>query len=128
MSSSLSSSSSKLRAIVTGANKGIGFEIARALVAQGFHVVLACRDRVLGESAAAQLRALSADPSSSPSSSSCVDVLELDVSKPDSISKFIENVSAAYPSIDVLVNNAAIAYKNNDPTPFKVYIYIYIHN
>ena len=48
-------------ALVTGANKGIGKEIARALGAQGHVVVLGCRDARLGEAAAAELRAAGAD-------------------------------------------------------------------
>jgi carbonyl reductase 1 len=104
--------SPKLKAIVTGANKGIGFEIAKGLGGQGFHVIMACRDLALGETAAQELRSLHASTS--------FDVMELDVSKPDSIAKFIENVNANYSgSIDVLVNNAAIAFKNKDPMPFK---------
>src|SRR4051794_41918445 len=41
--------------VVTGANSGIGFEVARALVARGAHVVLAVRDAARGEEAAARL-------------------------------------------------------------------------
>ena len=44
-------------ALVTGANKGIGFEIARALGNEGMTVVLGCRTRELGETAAASLSA-----------------------------------------------------------------------
>ncbi len=43
-------------AIVTGANKGIGFAIAKGLAQKKVHVVLAARNPELGEKAAAQLK------------------------------------------------------------------------
>jgi NAD(P)-dependent dehydrogenase (short-subunit alcohol dehydrogenase family) len=48
-------------ALVTGANKGIGREIARRLGAQGYTVWLACRDGQRGDAAAAALRAVGQD-------------------------------------------------------------------
>ncbi|MEU7744846.1 SDR family NAD(P)-dependent oxidoreductase [Nonomuraea sp. NPDC049158] len=48
-------------ALVTGANKGIGFEVAAQLAARGMTVLLAARDARRGEAAAARLRATAAD-------------------------------------------------------------------
>ena len=44
-------------AFVTGANKGIGFEVARQLAREGVHVFLGARDEKAGEAAAERLRA-----------------------------------------------------------------------
>ena len=49
-------SAPKKIALVTGANKGIGFEVARQLAASGCTVLLGARNQVLGEEAAAKLK------------------------------------------------------------------------
>ena len=116
MSSSLSSSrtGSVIRAIVTGANKGIGFEIAKKLSLQGVHVIMACRDIALGAQAAEEIKRSSSCNSSSSSAdgdgmdSIVIDVMELDISKPESITKFVSEVISLGNPIDILVNNAAI--------------------
>lgn len=101
--------SGKLLAVVTGANKGIGFEIARKLAQSGFKTIVACRNPELGNSAAETLRSEGGDAEFRP----------LDVSDKESILQFASSLSNDYPALDVLVNNAAIAYKNADPTPFQ---------
>jgi NAD(P)-dependent dehydrogenase (short-subunit alcohol dehydrogenase family) len=78
-------------AIVTGANTGIGKEIARGLVGAGMHVILACRDTAKGEAARAEL------------GKDQTEVRALDVSDEKSIKAFASGVSGP---IDVLVNNA----------------------
>jgi NAD(P)-dependent dehydrogenase (short-subunit alcohol dehydrogenase family) len=50
-------SGGKRVALVSGGNKGIGYEIAKGLAREGFATVLGCRDGSLGEAAAAALRA-----------------------------------------------------------------------
>src|ERR1700730_6906380 len=81
--------------LITGANKGIGYEIARQLLAKGLRVFLTARDAVAGEKAASSLRG-------------DVQFLQMDVSDDESI----ENAAKAYgersDSLDVLINNAAI--------------------
>lgn len=81
----------KTSVLVTGANKGIGLEIARQLAERGCTVWLTARDAKRGEKAA---RDLSGD----------VRFLQLDVSDPLSVNAASEQVS----SLDVLVNNAAV--------------------
>ena len=86
-------------AVVTGANKGIGFEIARRLAAEGYRVWLGARDRGRGEAAAAKLRAQGLD----------AHWLELDVTDDRSTTSAAEKLAAQTGTLDVLVNNAGIA-------------------
>ncbi|MER7280891.1 SDR family oxidoreductase [Dactylosporangium sp. NPDC000244] len=76
-------------ALVTGANKGIGREIARELRALGMHVLVGARDPERGKEAAAGLDA---------------DFLPLDVTDPASIEAAASQVEV----LDVLVNNAGV--------------------
>ncbi|MGX9142647.1 SDR family oxidoreductase [Mesorhizobium sp. 128a] len=86
-------------AVVTGANKGIGREIARRLATMGFKVWLGARDAERGTAAAQELRAEGLD----------VQWLELDVTLDDSVAAAAKTVGAESPGLDVLVNNAGIA-------------------
>jgi len=96
-------------AIVTGANKGIGYEIAKGLAANGCTTILACRNAQLGEAAAREMQSEGLD----------VSFRLLDVGDRASIAAFAECVKNDLGGkIDVLVNNAAIAFKGSDPTPF----------
>jgi NAD(P)-dependent dehydrogenase (short-subunit alcohol dehydrogenase family) len=89
-----------LVAVVTGANRGIGLEVARQLAARGEVVVLGSRDPAKGEAAAA---ALAADG---------VTVLPrpLDVTDPASLERVAGELADRDGRLDVLVNNAAILY------------------
>ena len=80
-------------ALVTGANKGIGFETARQLAQQGFVVWLGCRDEARGVAAAREL-AKDGD----------VRFVRLDVTDPESVRAAAARIEA----LDVLVNNAGI--------------------
>lgn len=81
--------------LVTGANKGIGHEVARQLAKRGCAVWLTARDRARGEAAARDL-------------GSSVHFLQLDVTDPASIARAAQEFAAANARLDVLVNNAAI--------------------
>ena len=94
-------------AVVTGANKGIGYEIAKQLLTTCTVVVLACRNKELGEAAVKQL----ASPKAR--------FMQCDISDAASIAAFADTFSAEVGALDVLVNNAAIAFKGADPTPFE---------
>lgn len=85
-------------ALVTGANRGIGLEICRQLVQEGFRVILTGRDEARVKTAAEQLK----------SSGIAVDIYVLDVTDPLSIVRAAKNVEAKYGRCDVLVNNAGI--------------------
>jgi NAD(P)-dependent dehydrogenase (short-subunit alcohol dehydrogenase family) len=82
-------------ALVTGAYKGIGVEIARQLAARGVRVFLTARQREAGEKAAAAIKG-------------DVHFLPLDVSDPASIESAVRAVARQTEHIDVLINNAAI--------------------
>ena len=86
-------------ALITGANKGIGREIARQLARKGYSVWLGCRDVERGETAAAALRAEGLDAR----------VLPLDVTSDASVKAAAAAYGKTHDTLDVLVNNAGIA-------------------
>jgi NAD(P)-dependent dehydrogenase (short-subunit alcohol dehydrogenase family) len=92
-------------ALITGANKGIGFEVARQLGAQGITVLVGARNPQLGLAAAAKLKAEGAD----------AHFVDLDVTKSDSITKSAEWIRAHYGRLDILVNNAGVVAKGDGP-------------
>jgi NAD(P)-dependent dehydrogenase (short-subunit alcohol dehydrogenase family) len=83
-------------ALVTGANQGIGLQIAKDLVAHGFAVLVGSRNLERGESAAKEV-----GPNAY--------VLQLDVTKQASIAAAAEHVRNEFGHLDVLVQNAAIS-------------------
>ncbi|MCK2241271.1 MULTISPECIES: SDR family oxidoreductase [unclassified Crossiella] len=83
-------------ALVTGANKGIGKEIARGLAAAGLTVYLGARDLGRGEQAA---RELGGD----------VRVLQLEVTDEAGVRAAVDRIEAETGRLDVLVNNAGVA-------------------
>jgi NAD(P)-dependent dehydrogenase (short-subunit alcohol dehydrogenase family) len=93
------SEQSNATALVTGANRGIGREVARQLAERGYHVLLTARDGEQASGAAQQI----AD-----STAANITALTLDVADPQSIAAAAESVSADPGTLDVLVNNAGI--------------------
>jgi NAD(P)-dependent dehydrogenase (short-subunit alcohol dehydrogenase family) len=87
-------------AVVTGANAGIGLQTAKLLASRGAHVVLACRNPGRAEQAAARLR--SAHPAAS------VATVALDLASLASVRAAAAQLQAAYPRLDLLVNNAGV--------------------
>ena len=96
----------KKNVLITGANKGIGFEIARRLGEQSYHVIVSGRNAVRVHEATNQLKEAGA---------SC-DPLIMDVGNVDSIHAAFEELYASVSSLDVLINNAAILL--DDATTF----------
>jgi NAD(P)-dependent dehydrogenase (short-subunit alcohol dehydrogenase family) len=82
--------------LITGANKGLGFETARQLIAAGHQVWIGARDSSRGQRAAAELHAR---------------FVQLDVTDDASVAAAAHRVG----ELDVLVNNAAIAGERTDP-------------
>eukprot|EP00053_Salpingoeca_punica_P008970 m.80163 g.80163 ORF g.80163 m.80163 type:complete len:265 (-) comp14827_c0_seq1:393-1187(-) len=89
-------------AVVTGANKGIGFAIVKRLHKAGFQVVLTSRDEERGREAQSELKAQSV----------LVDYLQLDVENKESTQIAADKVQAMG-GCDVLVCNAGIAWKGD---------------
>ncbi|TRW82776.1 SDR family NAD(P)-dependent oxidoreductase [Mycolicibacterium sp. 018/SC-01/001] len=89
-------------AIVTGANSGIGYEAALVLAGRGAKVVLAVRDLTKGGQAADRIRAAHAGAH--------VEVTELDLTSLASVRAAAEALRAAYPAIDLLIDNAGVMY------------------
>jgi NAD(P)-dependent dehydrogenase (short-subunit alcohol dehydrogenase family) len=86
------------RALVTGANRGIGLEAARALADAGLAVVLTARDRHAGETAAERLRG----------KGTSVRFEQLDVSSDESVRDCAQRLGRDGLTVDVLVNNAGV--------------------
>ena len=95
---SLSTCETPRIALVTGANKGIGYEIAKQLSSVGITTILACRSN--GQNAATSL--------------GCEHSVFLDLTDDSSIEQCRDYISTNFGKLDILVNNAAICF--NDPT------------
>ncbi|BDA48368.1 Carbonyl reductase [NADPH] 1 [Coccomyxa sp. Obi] len=99
------SETSKKVAVVSGANKGIGYEIARQLAQAGLRVVLTARNKDLGTEAAKKV--------SESTGTSDVIFRQLDIADPASVDEFGKWAEQDLQTVDILVNNAGIAYKGN---------------
>lgn len=86
-------------ALVTGANKGIGFEACRQLAKNGFSVILSARDKKRGEDAAVELQEERLD----------VIFHQLDVTTQKSVDAIFSFIKKEFGRLDVLVNNAGIS-------------------
>ena len=86
-------------ALITGANKGIGFETARQLGKLGMAVVIGSRDAANGDAAAAKLRAEGID----------AQPLKLDVTQAKDREAAVKFIQDKFGKLDILVNNAGIA-------------------
>jgi len=85
-------------ALVTGANKGIGFETAKQLSAHNIKVLLGARNETEGKKAEAALRDLSLD----------VTFVQLDISNSTDITSVKNYIESEYGVLDILINNAAV--------------------
>jgi NAD(P)-dependent dehydrogenase (short-subunit alcohol dehydrogenase family) len=97
-------------AIVTGANRGIGFEIVRQLARQGLIAVLGARDPEKGNAAAATLASEGLEPP----------VVALDVTDDESVRAAVAHVMDLFGRVDVLINNAAILKEGFSPEEASV--------
>nr|XP_043611805.1 (+)-neomenthol dehydrogenase [Erigeron canadensis] len=89
-------------AIVTGANKGIGYALVKRFAELGLTVVLTSRDQSRGLKAMDSLKDLGLDRN--------VRFFQLDISDPVSIRSFVSWFQSKYDAFDILVNNAAVCF------------------
>ncbi|WP_181770650.1 SDR family NAD(P)-dependent oxidoreductase [Amycolatopsis pittospori] len=94
--------------LITGANKGIGFETAKQLLALGHVVYIGARDLERGEKAAASLGAR---------------FVQLDVTDDASVASALETIGSAEGRLDVLVHNAGVLESDviDGPTALRVF-------
>lgn len=85
-------------ALITGGNRGIGFETAKKLAEQGIKVVIGVRDQHKGEQAVTALKALGAE----------ADYVIYDTSMPDAAQTVANTLESRYGKLDILINNAGI--------------------
>lgn len=91
-------------AVVTGSNKGIGFEICRQLAQNNVEVILTSRDQEKGQKAVAELQAENLN----------VKYHQLDVLDEISIKSLADYINKEYGKLDILVNNAGIFVESSD--------------
>ncbi|PYK19009.1 MAG: short-chain dehydrogenase [Verrucomicrobia bacterium] len=89
--------------LVTGANKGIGREVAQQLAAKGFHVFVGARNAKAGRKAAEEI-----------AKQGKATFLEIDVADNGSVSTAVREFSDIEDRLDVLVNNAGIIVDGDD--------------
>ena len=86
-------------ALITGANKGLGYEMAKQLAQAGVKVVVAARDTAKGEAAVEKLKHEGLD----------VEFLKLDVTDKEDFPKAAEFIESKFGKLDILINNAGIS-------------------
>lgn len=99
-------------ALITGANKGIGKEIARQLGLLGYTVVLCARDQKAGKKALDELVSAGCD----------AHLVKLEVTNNDDIKNLVNFLEINFGKLDILVNNAGIAleWDGNQTNPDKI--------
>lgn len=93
-------------ALISGANKGIGFEIARGLGAKKIKVLVGARDEARGLAAADKLKAEGADAR----------FIQLDVTDSATIQHAAQWIEKEFGRLDILVNNAGVAEWGTKPS------------
>ncbi|VVC89194.1 carbonyl reductase [NADPH] 3-like [Leptidea sinapis] len=102
-------------AVVTGANKGIGFAIVKALCKRFEGVVyLTSRDETRGRTAVEELNKLDLQPR----------YHQLDITDVQSVSRFRDHIKRSHGGLDILINNAAVANCSDPYTTYEENKYI----
>ena len=95
-------------ALITGANQGVGFQVAKELVQNGATVFVGSRNVERGETAAKEIGAGAI-------------ALQIDVTDQASIAAAAERIRKEFGRLDLLVNNAAISNTNRGDEPIQEY-------
>ncbi|KAF0693303.1 Aste57867_15707 [Aphanomyces stellatus] len=95
-------------AVVTGANSGIGFEVAKQLAGMGAHVVFACRSQERADAAMAAV--------TKATGSTKLQFIQLDLGNFRSIRQFADDFKKTKLPLDILVNNAGINFYKRETT------------
>ncbi|MFF2888680.1 SDR family oxidoreductase [Paenibacillus sp. NPDC057967] len=96
--------------VITGANSGIGKAAAYKFAAEGYRVVMACRNLAISKPVQQEIMASTG--------SQTIDLMELDVSSFDSIQTFCAAFKARYDKLDILIHNAA--FLSHGETEYKL--------
>ncbi|WCJ33856.1 NAD(P)-binding Rossmann-fold superfamily protein [Euphorbia peplus] len=104
----------KRYAVVTGANKGIGFGVCENLASKGIMVILTARDEKRGFEAVQKLKESSL--------SDYVVFHQLDVSDPASITTLVDFITKQFGKLDILVNNAGVSGVILDGDALRMYV------
>ena len=91
--------------LITGANKGIGFEVARQIAKAGWIVLLAARNPELGKQAVEELKAQGLD----------VHFIEIDLVSPETAVTAADTIHHRFGKLDLLINNAGISSRSDGP-------------
>ena len=89
----------KWTVLITGANKGLGYETARQLIERGYNVIIGARDEQRGREAADTLGA---------------EFVQLDVTDDESVKQAAEHIKQTAGHIDILINNAGMSTRTAD--------------
>lgn len=96
-------------AVITGANSGVGFEISKGMLKDGYHVVMACRN--------SEKAALAKEQLLSEFRRAEISIFIVDISDFASIREFAQRLKAHIDHIDILINNAGILLNKSKTTP-----------
>lgn len=90
-------------ALITGATRGIGREVARQLAVRGHRVLVGCRERAAGDAVVQQLIAAGGD----------AQAVVLDVTSASSVSAAVHELALRSVDVDILINNAGVCPSGN---------------
>jgi len=100
-------SANKKTVLITGANKGLGFETARQLGEKGYTILVGARDESKGSEAVEKLKGEGFD----------ADFVKIDATDAETIKLAAQTVGEKYGKLDVLVNNAGIVVEDMNGKP-----------